>query len=428
MLDIKFIKDNKDIVAAAIKNKNVKAPIDLDLLIKLSEDRSVLRQKIDEINRARNEAAKTQNIELGKQLKEESAKLEADFTKIDKEYFDILILIPNIPSADTPIGPDESGNKVIRQVGEKRQFDFTPREHFEIGKDLGIIDNEKAGEISGARFTYLKGDLARLQLAVMNFAVSLIADQRNSLKEIIEKNNLAISDKQFNFVIPPTIVKPAVLNRMARLEPREDRYHLAEDDLYLVGSAEHTLGPIHMDEVIKAENLPIRYLGYSTSYRREAGSYGKDTKGILRMHQFDKLEMETFCLPEDSYREQELMVAIQETLLQKLGLPYQVVLVCTGDMGTPDHRQIDIETWMPGQNLYRETHTTDLNTSYQSRRLNTKFKNNEGKTEFVHMIDGTLAAMGRILIAIIENYQQKDGSIKIPDVLVPYMGQEFIKG
>lgn len=428
MLDIKFIKDNKDIVAAAIKNKNVKAPIDLDLLIKLSEDRSVLRQKIDEINRARNEAAKTQNIELGKQLKEESAKLEADFTKIDKEYFDILILIPNIPSADTPIGPDESGNKVIRQVGEKRQFDFTPREHFEIGKDLGIIDNEKAGEISGARFTYLKGDLARLQLAVMNFAVSLIADQRNSLKEIIEKNNLAIFDKQFNFVIPPTIVKPAVLNRMARLEPREDRYHLAEDDLYLVGSAEHTLGPIHMDEVIKAENLPIRYLGYSTSYRREAGSYGKDTKGILRMHQFDKLEMETFCLPEDSYREQELMVAIQETLLQKLGLPYQVVLVCTGDMGTPDHRQIDIETWMPGQNLYRETHTTDLNTSYQSRRLNTKFKNNEGKTEFVHMIDGTLAAMGRILIAIIENYQQKDGSIKIPDVLVPYMGQEFIKG
>jgi seryl-tRNA synthetase len=428
MLDIKFIKDNKDIVAEAIKNKNVKAPIDLDLLIKLSEDRSVLRQKIDEINRARNEAAKTQNIELGKQLKEESAKLEADFTKIDKEYFDILILIPNIPSADTPVGPDESGNKIIRQVGEKRQFDFTPREHFEIGKDLGIIDNEKAGEISGARFTYLKGDLARLQLAVMNFAVSLIADQRNSLKEIIEKNNLAISDKQFNFVIPPTIVKPAVLNRMARLEPREDRYHLAEDDLYLVGSAEHTLGPIHMDEVIKAENLPIRYLGYSTSYRREAGSYGKDTKGILRMHQFDKLEMETFCLPEDSYREQELMVAIQETLLQKLGLPYQVVLVCTGDMGTPDHRQIDIETWMPGQNLYRETHTTDLNTSYQSRRLNTKFKNNEGKTEFVHMIDGTLAAMGRILIAIIENYQQKDGSIKIPDVLVPYMGQEFIKG
>jgi seryl-tRNA synthetase len=428
MLDIKFIKENKDIVAAAIKNKNVKAPIDLDLLIKLSEDRSVLRQKIDEINRARNEAAKTQNVELGKQLKEESAKLEADFAKTDKEYFDILILIPNIPSADTPIGPDESGNKIVRQVGEKRQFDFTPREHFEIGKDLGIIDNEKAGEISGARFTYLKGDLARLQLAVMNFAVSLIADQRNSLKEIIEKNNLAISDKQFNFVIPPTMVKPAVLNRMARLEPREDRYHLAEDDLYLVGSAEHTLGPIHMDEVIKAENLPIRYLGYSTSYRREAGSYGKDTKGILRMHQFDKLEMETFCLPEDSYREQELMVAIQETLLQKLGLPYQVVLVCTGDMGTPDHRQIDIETWMPGQNRYRETHTTDLNTSYQSRRLNTKFKNKEGKTEFVHMIDGTLAAMGRILIAIIENYQQNDGSIKIPDVLVPYMGQEFIKG
>ncbi len=428
MLDIKFIKENKEIVAAAIKNKNVKVPIDLDLLVKLSEDRASLRQKIDELNQKRNQAAKAQDIEVGKQLKDECAALEAEFNKVDKEYFDILILIPNIPSADTPVGPDESGNKVIRQVGEKRQFDFTPREHFEIGKDLGIIDNEKAGEISGARFTYLKGDLARLQFALINFATSLIANPKNSLNEIISKNNLAISDKQFNFVIPPTMVKPAVLNRMARLEPREDRYHLPGDDLYLVGSAEHTLGPIHMDEVLKAENLPIRYLGYSTSYRREAGSYGKDTKGILRMHQFDKLEMETFCLPEDSYREQELMVAIQETLLQKLGLPYQVVLICTGDMGTPDHRQIDIETWMPGQNRYRETHTTDLNTSYQSRRLNTKFKNKEGKAEFVHMIDGTLAAMGRMLIAIIENYQQKDGSIKIPDALVPFMGQEFIKG
>ncbi|HRY31309.1 MAG TPA: serine--tRNA ligase [Candidatus Paceibacterota bacterium] len=429
MLDIKFVKENKDLVLASIKNRNVKTPIDLDRLIELSKDRSRIRQQIDELNQKRNQAAKDKDIELGKKLKEEGAKLEAEFNKIDKEYFDILILIPNIPSADTPVGPDSSGNKVLRQFGEKPKFDFKPREHFDLGKELGIIDNEKAGEVSGARFTYLKGDLARMQLAIMNLATSLIADpHKNELKEIIAKNDLQVPAAPFCFVIPPTLIKPAVLNRMARLEPREDRYHLPADDLYLVGSAEHTLGPLHMDETLAAESLPIRYLGYSTSYRREAGTYGKDTRGILRVHQFDKLEMEVFCLPEDSYKEQELMVSIQETLLKKLGLPYQVVLICTGDMGSPDHRQIDIETWMPGQNCYRETHTTDLTTSYQSRRLNTKFKNKDGKPEYVHMVDGTLVAIGRILIAIMENYQQKDGSIKIPEILIPEMGQEFIQG
>ena len=216
--------------------------------------------------------------------------------------------------------------------------------------------------------------------------------------------------------------------KMARLEPKEDKYHLEIDDMYLIGSAEHTLGPMHMNQILNEKEMPIRYVGYSPAFRKEAGSYGKDTKGILRMHQFEKLEMETFCLPENSIQEQEFLVAIQEYFLQMIKLPYQVVLICTGDMGKPDFRQIDINTWMPGQNAYRETHTADLMTSFQSRRLNTRVKRTNGKIELVHMNDATICAVGRTLIAILENYQQADGTVKIPEVLKKYMnGKNFIK-
>jgi len=330
-------------------------------------------------------------------------------------------LVPNIPSADTPVGNDEEDNQVIRQWGEKPQFSFEPKAHWDLGKDLGIIDSERAAEVSGSRFTYIKGDLARLQFALVQFALDTVTNEE-TLKVIADEAELEVSTKPFIPVVPPVMVKPAVLNRMARLEPREDRYYIEQDDVFLAGSAEHTLGPIHMDEIIDADQLPLRYLGYATSFRREAGSYGKDTKGILRQHQFDKMEMESFTTPEDSLREQNFFVAIQEYMMRKLNVPYQVVQICTGDMGLPDYRQIDIESWMPGQDTYRETHTSDLMTSYQPRRLNTRYKAADGKPEFVHMNDATLFAIGRTLIAIMENYQQADGSIAVPDVLKPYMG------
>jgi seryl-tRNA synthetase len=212
------------------------------------------------------------------------------------------------------------------------------------------------------------------------------------------------------------------MNKMGRLQPIDERYYFEKDDMVFIGSAEHTLGPLHMDEIINEDNLPIRYIGYSVAMRREAGTYGKDTKGILRQHQFDKAEMESFCLPENSYAEQDLFVAIQEYILKKLGIPYRVMIICTGDMGGPDHRQIDIECWMPGQDTYRETHTSDLMQGFQARRLNTRVRRKSGDLEFVHMNDATAIAMGRTLIAIIENFQQADGSIKIPEVLRPYMG------
>lgn len=424
MLDIKFIRDNRDIVEAAIKNKKGK-PVDLDRIFELEDERKKTQQEISELNRKRNEAADARNIDEGKRLKAELAILEARTEQNTKELVKLLILIPNVPSPDTPIGENEQANRIIRKIGEPPVFSFKPREHWDIGKRLNLIDNERAGNVSGARFTYLKGDLALLQFALISYGFSVLTNQKK-LDEIAKGAGLSISTKPFVPVVPPVMMKSAVMNRMARLDPIEERYYFEKDDLVLVGSAEHTLGPLHMDEILDGKDLPIRYAGYSTAFRREAGSYGKDTKGILRVHQFDKLEVETFCLPEDSYKEQDFLVAIQEYLVRSLGLPYQVVLISTGDMGFPDQRQIDIEIWMPGQEKYRETHSADLIGGFQARRLNTRFRGADGKTEHIHMNDATAYAVGRTLIAIMENNQREDGTISIPEVLRPYMGKDSI--
>lgn len=424
MLDITFIRENPDIVRAAIKNKN-KKDIDLDRLLALADERKKIAGEISDINRRRNEAQAARDGEAGKQLKEELKRAEERHQEVEKELLSILIKIPNIPSADTPIGPDESGNVVVRQWGEKPQFDFTPKPHWDLGRELGIIDSEKAAEVSGARFTYIKGDLALMQFALIQLAMSTLSS-REEIAAVIKEKNLSISDTPFTPIIPPVIMRAQVMNRMARLDPIEERYYFEKDDLVFVGSAEHTMGPLYMDETIEESRLPIRYIGYSTAFRREAGSYGKDTKGILRQHQFDKLEMETFVKPEDGMAEQELIVGLQERLMQLLKIPYQVMLICTGDMGGPDHRQFDIESWMPGQDTYRETQTSDYMGGYQARRLNTKIKRTDGSSEPVHMNDATAFAIGRTLIAIMENYQNADGSITVPEVLRAYIGKDKI--
>ena len=226
-------------------------------------------------------------------------------------------------------------------------------------------------------------------------------------------------------VVPPVLIRPDVFEKMARLHPKEERYYIESDGIYLIGSAEHTLGPMHMNENFSEKELPIRYVGFSTSFRREAGTYGKDTRGILRVHQFDKVEMESFTTFQDSDREQEFFVAIQEYLVKSLEIPYQVVLMCTGEMGDPNYKQIDIEVWLPGEGKYRETHTSDHMTDYQARRLNTKVQS-KGRTEFVHMNDATVFAIGRTIIAILENYQQKDGSVLVPKVLQKWVGKKKI--
>lgn len=422
MLDIKFIRENPELVKEAARKKGVS--VDVDMLLAVDERRRHVLQELEEKRAKQNALSKggpkaPTELEGLKKLKEEIKVLEEETKHVETEFETLMLKVPNVPSEDTPVGQGENGNKVLGEVGKPTVFDFKPKEHWELGLDLDVIDIERASKVSGARFAYLKGGLGLMQFALIQFALSIVTDE-GILKKIIKKAGLAVKPKPFIPVVPPVFIKPEAMQKMARLEPKEERYYVPSDDLYLIGSAEHTLGAMHMDEVLTEGELPLRYIGYSTAFRREAGSYGKDTKGILRVHQFDKLEMESFSLPEDSIGEQNFFVAVQEYLMQSLGVPYRVVQICTGDMGGPDARQIDIESWMPGQERYRETHTADLMTDYQARRLNTKVKRG-GKAEFVHMNDATAIAIGRTIIAIMENYQTKNGTVKIPKALRKYM-------
>ncbi len=424
MLDINFIRENPQKVKEAMSAKQKDSSL-VDKIISLDQERRKLIQETEELRAKRNVIAKEGKAsEEGKILKEKLKKKDEELESISSEYKTIINKIPNMYSEDTPIGKDESENQVIRKFGDIPEFSFKPKDHVELSEKLGLIEIEKAGKITGARFAYLKGDAARLEFALVQFVFDTLTNSE-ILKNIANSVEEGYAAKTFIPVVPPVMIKPEVFERMARLEPKEERYFINQADLYLVGSAEHTLGPLHMDETLDEAELPIRYIGFSTSFREEAGSYGKDTRGILRMHQFDKVEMESFSSAENSIKEQNLFVAIQEYLMQALKIPYQVVQICTGDMGGPDYRQIDIEAWLPGQDKYRETHTSDLMTDYQSRRLNTRVKRKEA-IQYVHMNDATAFAIGRTIIAILENYQQEDGSIIIPEVLRKWMGKDKI--
>jgi len=430
MIDINLIRENPELVKKGAAAK--RSGVDIDKLLYADEQRRKLIGSIQEMRAAQNAAgeriakeadkdAKAKAVEEMRELKEKMKTLEAELAEAETTLHLLLSQVPNMPSADTPVGPDESGNLVIRTVGEPTKFDFEPKDHVAIGEALGLIDNETGSAVAGARFTYLKGELVLLQNALYQYALSILTDE-GAIGDIAADAKLDVSSKPFTPVLPPLMIKPEVFQRMARLEPREERYHIPSDDLFLIGSAEHTLGPIHMDRTFREEDLPVRYFAFTPAFRREAGSYGKDTKGILRLHQFDKIEMESFSLPETSTAEQDLFVALQEHMLRALGVPYQVVQVCTGDMGGPDARQIDIECWMPGQGKYRETHTSDMMTDYQARRLNTRVKRTTGEHQHVHMNDATFMAMGRLLIALLENFQEADGRVRIPEILRPWMG------
>jgi seryl-tRNA synthetase len=437
MLDISYIQANRDFLTEVIKNKKVS--LDIDELLSLYEQRQNILQQVESLRAEKNSIAeqmkqivslsdneKQNLIQKGKDIKDKLQTLEEDLAKTDAIYQEQMYKVPNIYSEDTPIGLSENENVVLRQVGEKAEFNFTPLEHWQLGKNLDLIDTEKSAEVSGARFAYIKGDLVMMQFALIQWVMSILQNS-NTIQDIANQAGLGnISYKNYTPVIPPVLMKPEVMKRMGRLDPIDDRYQTTEDGLMLVGSAEHTLGPLHMDEILDYKSLPIRYVGYSSAFRREAGTYGKDMKGILRLHQFDKIEIEVFSDKESGFAEQDLILAIQEYLMQQLELPYQVVLKCTADMGTPDIRAYDIETWLPGQNQYRETHTSDYMGDFQSRRLKTRYKDIKGDKHFVHMNDATVFAIGRILIAIMENYQQADGSILIPKVLRSYFNKDII--
>jgi len=403
MLDINFIKNNPEKVKTGIQNKGFNPDV-IDQLLKANEKRVGLISKIDSLRQERNGLSK-EGAERGREIKEELKNLEPELETAEKEIKDILSNIPNIPADDVPVGKDESENVVIKKWGEIPKLDFKPLDHQELGELLDIIDVERGTKVSGSRFFYLKG-----AGAVLDFALARLA-----FDTLIEKG--------FTPLIPPVLIKAESMMEMGYLgaEGREDMYILDKDDLVLVGTSEQSIGPMHKGEVFEEAELPKRYVGFSTCFRREAGSYGKDVKGIIRVHQFNKTEMFSYTKPEESASEHELLLSIEEELMQKLGLPYQVIKMCTGDLGITATKKYDIEAWFPSQDKYRETHSTSNVTDFQARGLNIKVKRKNGENELVHTLNGT-AFSQRPLICILENFQQKDGSVKIPEVLHKYTG------
>jgi seryl-tRNA synthetase len=426
MLDIQFIRDNAEVVAEKSRQKGY--DVDVQQLLGFDGERRRLLQQVEELRRQRNELSdqtkgqkpSDDQIAKGRELRDQLGDSEHKLASIDKEFEILLKAVPNMPLDDVPVGFKEEDNVVAKQVGDKPQFDFEPKQHHEIAEPKGWIDKERAAKISGSRFAYLKGDLVRLQFAIIQWVMTVLGDEA-VIKKLIDDNDLDLPPKPFMPVLPPAVLRTEPYAASARLNAEEVTYQLAQDDLWLNASAEHTLCTMYWNEILPEAMLPVRYIGYSTSFRREAGTYGKDTDGIFRMHQFDKLEMEVFSSAETGLQEHLLLVAIQEYLVSQLGLPYQVLQKSTFDIGKPNARGIDIETWLPGQGQYRETHTADYMTDYQARDLKIRLKRADGSTQLVHTNDATAFALGRIMIAILENYQTADGNFKIPDVLKSYM-------
>jgi len=426
MLDIQFIRDNAALVIEKSKQKGYDIPV--NELLKVDASRRELQTTVEALRQKRNELAAgakgqsptAENVELGKSYKHGLIKSEKELKVLDDQYLALLQSVPNMPLEAVPVGASEAENKVTKKIGEPINYDFVPKNHWEIEAADNLIDKTRAVKVAGSRFVYLKGALVQLQFAIIQWTLEQLSDE-HFLEKIIEENQLDIVAKPFVPVLPPALVNTKAYEATTRLNAEETTYKLADDELWLNASAEHSLCNMYMDEIIPEIQLPIRYIGYATSFRREAGTYGKDTEGTIRMHQFDKLEMEVFSTPETGLNEHKLLIAIEEHLVGALGLPYQYLQKCTADIGKPNANGIDIEVWFPGQGKYRETHTADYMTDYQARSLKTRLRRANNNTEFVHTNDATAFAFPRILAAIIENYQTKDGHIIIPEVLKPYM-------
>jgi len=417
MIDIKDLRARPDYYKMSTEAKNADASV-IDLAISLDDKRKAARMEFDELRAEQNRlskeiptadaAKKAELMEKSKAISGQIKELDTVATDAEKAFAEAVSNIPNPESV--VVGKDDSENVVLRYEGTKPTFDFEPKEHWEIAENLGLLDMERGAKVSGSRFYYMKGDLVFLERALMDFV----------LRKVVSKG--------FTPVIPPFLVKeramwgtgffPADKNEIYTVNP-------GEDDLFLIGTSEVPLVNYHDNEVLDLEDKPLFYVGISPCFRREAGSYGKDTKGILRVHQFEKVEMVAFCTPEKSTEIHEMIRSIEEEILTELELPYQVLNICSGDLGWPAAKKYDLEAWMPGQGKYREVTSASITSDFQTRRLNIRYKDKDGNMKIAHSLNGTGRSM-RPLIAIIENYQQKDGTIKVPKVLQPYMQKEVI--
>tara|TARA_Y100000768_G_scaffold127204_1_gene94368 strand:+ start:766 stop:2019 length:1254 start_codon:yes stop_codon:yes gene_type:complete len=413
MLDPALLKNDLETLKLNISRRNLN--VDIDFLINLNEERKKLRfeaeQKRSEQKEIGKEIATADDKSkegLLSQASSISNEVKALFEKVDQkdeEFFNNWVKIPNIISETSPDGKSDSDNLEIKKIGNIKEMN-NPRDHLEIASKLNLIDVEKASEVSGSRFAYLFGDLVKIEFNLVSWALN------------------KLSDKGFTPTVPPVLVRENALYGTGFFpDDAEQVYEIPNDDLFLVGTSEVPLAALHTNEILNIKNLPLRYAGFSTCFRREAGTYGKDTTGIFRVHQFDKVEMFSFCDPAKSKEEHEFILSVEEELLQALEIPYRVVDVCAGDLGASAAKKFDIEAWIPSQNTYREVTSCSNTTDYQARRLNIRAKD-EGSTSVLHTLNGTAIAVGRILIALIENNQNTDGSVVFSDKVAEIIGVE----
>ena len=421
MLDYKFIKDNLDAVKENIKNRNMTA--DADIVVKLYDERTAMVTELQALQQKRNENAQSMKQKLdndkrqeliaaGKAIKDEIATLEAKLKETEEKLDEAARQIPNMVHPKAPIGKLDTENLEVKVSGTPRKFDFEPKDHVQIAETLDILDFDRGTKVSGPKFYYLKNEAVFLEQALIMYAL-------NTLRK-----------HGFEMFITPDVAKEEVLKGIG-FNPRGNEsnvYSIEEEGTCLVATAEITLGGYHSDEILDKAKLPLLYGGLSHCFRREAGAAGPFSKGLYRVHQFDKVEMFAYATPEQSDEIHEKLRQIEEEIFEGLGLPFHVVDTCTGDLGAPAYRKWDLEAWMPGRNggEYGEVTSTSNCTDYQARRLNIKYKDDDGKNKYVHTLNGTAIAVGRAMLAILENYQNADGSVTIPEVLVPYCGFDKI--
>ena len=414
MIDIKVLRENPDAVRASQKARGESVEL-VDRVLAADEIRRNAISEFEALRAEQNSLSKSVGaskgdeknslLEKAKKLAAQVKEAEGKKSSTESEFRELALGLSNLVDSAAPIG-GEADFKVIEEIGKPRAFDFEPKDHVELGKILGAIDVERGAKVSGARFYYLTGVGALLELALVNYAISMA------------------TKAGFTPVIPPVLVKPAAMEGTGFLgQAAENVFHLAEDDFYLVGTSEVPLAAYHMDEILDAGKLPLRYAGYSPCFRREAGSYGKDTRGIIRVHQFEKVEMFSFCPIEDAAAEHKRFLDWEKDFLNAMEIPYRVIDVATGDLGSSANRKFDCEAWIPTQNAYREVTSTSNCSDFQARRLNVRIKGENG-TSPVATLNGTLVAIPRMIVAILENHQQSDGSVVIPKALQTYLGTD----
>ncbi len=419
MLDVKKIRDDPDLFKAGLRKRG-RDPKAVDDVLEVDRRRRELLAEIEKLraeqNRASAEIPKLKGTDREAriaEMRELSARikaLEPELAQVESQLDILLRSLPNQPDDTVPEGADASRNVVVRTWGERPVFDFTPLDHVELGTRLGILDFERGAKASGSRFFYLRGQGVLLELALARFALDLLATEGG-----------------FTPLSTPMLVRTGVITGAwgGVSFDAQQTYKIEDEDLALIGTSEQSLAAYHMDETLDAEALPVRYAGLSWCFRREAGSYGRDIRGLYRVHQFYKVEMFSYAHPDRSAEEHEYLVGLEERFMRTLGLPHRVVLLCGGDLGHAMRKTYDLETWMPGRGDYGETHSCSNAGDFQARRLGLRFRSGpRGPAEFVHTLNGTLVATGRAMIAIIENGQRADGSVRLPDALVPYMGRQ----